>query len=73
MAEHVVGERLHEQDLDCGGKEGGDGQEEDITGVKSFGFRVGRIRASFRKVKHYDVVFAAMAGSWSLEKFEEKR
>jgi hypothetical protein len=31
------------------------------TGVKSFGFRVGRIRASFRKVKQDGVVFAAMA------------
>jgi hypothetical protein len=42
------------------------------TGVKSFGFCVGRSRPSFRKVKH-DVVSAAMAISWSLEKFEEKR
>jgi hypothetical protein len=39
------------------------------TGVNSFGFRVGRIKASFRKVKHDVLFLAAIFASWSLEKF----
>jgi hypothetical protein len=37
--------------------------------VNSFGFRVGRIKASFRKVKHDVLFLAAIFASWSLEKF----